>query len=345
MYRSQPVDTSGKFVRMCAAGTSAALIAVALGACDPHVLEAVVNACTDDSPPSGCDGSAGRGRADADLDAARPATDAAVADTRGGEPADAEGGLRVGLIHRYSFEGFGTDAIDSIGGPSGNGRIINSSLTGSGAVVLAGGRSGQYVELPRFLLHDLTSVTFEVWVNWNGYLDMTGNSMKWQRIFDFGQGLTSVPGEQAPSGTAATSYLFLTPRTEPRTAAEVRDGLARLRAAYQRPNSPQSVDLETQANHTVALPSGIECHVAVVVDDVMHNMSLFLNGSRIAVSPADMPNVDLRYIYDVNNWLGRSQFAMDEGFAGSIFEFRIYAIGLTPNQVKASYDAGKDVVF
>ena len=194
-------------------------------------------------------------------------------------------------------------------------------------------------------MHDLTSVTFETWVNWNGYLDTTGNPMRWQRIFDFGQGLTSVPGEQAPSGTSATSYIFLTPRTEPRTAAEVRDGLARLRAAYQRPNSPQSVDLETQAHHTVALPSGVECHVAVVVDDPTHTMSLFLNGNRVAVSPADTQNVDLRYVYDVNSWLGRSQFAVDDGFAGSISEFRIYAVALAPSQVKASYDAGKDVVF
>ena len=323
----------------------AALIALALGACDPNVLEVVENSCTDDSPPTRCDGAAGRGGADASLDAAGNANDAAIADARGGEPVDAEGGLRVGLIHRYSFEGFGTDAIDSIGGPAGNGRIINSSLTGTGAIALAGGRSGQYVELPRFLLHDLASVTFEAWVNWNGYLDTSGNPMRWQRIFDFGQGLSSVPGEQAPGGTTATSYLFLTPRTEPRTAAEVRDGRVQLRVAYQRPNSPQSVDFETQAHHTVALPSGVECHVAVVVDDASHTMSLFLNGNRVAVSPADMQNVDLRYVYDVNNWLGRSQFAIDDGFAGSISEFRIYAIALSPTQIKASYDAGKDAVF
>ena len=336
MYRSQSVDDSGKF---------AVLIAFALGACDPNVLEVVENSCTEDYPPIGCDGAAGKGGADASPDAAGDANDAAIADARADAPADAEGGLRGALIHRYSFEGFGTDAIDSVGGPSGNGRIINSSLTGSGSIVLAGGRSGQYVELPRFLLRNRTSITIEAWVNWNGHLDGTGNSMRWQRIFDFGQGLTSVPGEQAPAGTTATSYLFLTPRTEPRTPAEVRDGLARLRVAYQRPNSPQSVDLETQASHTVALPSGVECHVAVVVDDPTHTMSLFLNGNRIAMSPADMQNVDLRYVYDVNNWLGRSQFSIDDGFAGSISEFRIYAIALAPTQVKASYDAGKDAVF
>jgi hypothetical protein len=331
-----------------------ASIAVALGACDPHVVDAVERLCTGVSPPTGCDagmggtasGDAGRDTAAGDAHDTAVIPEAAVTDARGGEPVDVEGGFpRVGLIHRYRFEGFGTDAIDSVGGPSGNGRIINSSLTGSGAVVLAGGRSGQYVELPRFLLRDLTSVTFEAWVNWNGYLDTTGSPMRWQRLFDFGQGLTSLPGEQAPSGSTATSYFFLTPRTEPRTAAEVRDGLVRLRVAYQRPNSPQSVDFETQANHTAALPSGVECHLAVAVDDQTHAISLFLNGNRVAVSPPDMQNVDLRYVYDVNNWLGRSQFAVDDGFAGTISEFRIYSVALTPDQVRASYDAGKDAIF
>ena len=257
-----------------------------------------------------------------------------------------DAGLRsFGLIHRYSFEGFGTDAIDSVGGPAGNGRIVNASLDGSGAVALAGGRSDQYVELPRFLLHGLGSVTFEAWVVWNGYLDAAGNPMHWQRIFDFGQGLTGVPGEQAPSGTVATSYLFLTPRTEPRTAAEVAEGRVQLRVAYERPNSPQSVDFETQAQQPAPLPSGVECHVAVAVDDRTLTMSLFLNGELVATSPADMQNVDLRYVYDVNNWLGRSQFAADDGFAGRISEFRVYSVALVPARVRASYDAGKDAAF
>jgi hypothetical protein len=328
---------------------AAAFFALALGACDPHVLEAVEYVCAADAQGLRCDGAAGAagaagtGGRDAALDVIADINEAAAADARSGEPLDAR--PRSTLIHRYSFEGSGTTAIDSVGGPMGNGRIINSSLTGSGAVVLAGGRSNQYVELPRFLLHDLTSVTLEAWVNWNGYLDTTGSAMQWQRIFDFGQGLTSVPGDQAPPGTVATSYLFLTPRTEARTPAEVRDGRVQLRAAYQRPNNPQSVDFETQANHTAALPSGVECHVAVVVDDATHTMSLFLNGARVGVSPPDTPNVDLRYVYDVNNWLGRSQFGPDDGFAGSISEFRIYAAALPSDQVKASYDAGKDAIF
>jgi concanavalin A-like lectin/glucanase superfamily protein len=339
-----------RLVKALASRTAlAAMIAASTPACDPHIVDAVENACQGALQPIACDAATGMPPSDADLDrAASDVTEAAVLDAildaRGSEPADAEGGLRARLIHRYRFEGSGTDAIDSVGGPSGNGRIINTSLNGGGAVVLAGGRSGQYVELPRFLLHDLTSVTFEAWVTWNGYLDTGGNALRWQRIFDFGQGLSSVPGEQAPPGTTATSYLFLTPRTEPRTAAEVRDGRVQLRVAYQRPNSPQSVDLETQAHHTVALPSGVECHVAVTVDDQTHSMALFLNGNRVAVSPPDMQNVDLRYVYDVNNWLGRSQFAVDDGFAGSISEFRIYAIALTSDQIKASYDAGKDAI-
>ena len=52
----------------------------------------------------------------------------------------------------------------------------------------------------------------------------------------------------------------------------------------------------------------------------------------------------MSYVYDVNDWLGRSQFAADEGFTGSFLEFRIYSVALTAAQIQASYDAGPDVV-
>jgi len=48
-------------------------------------------------------------------------------------------------------------------------------------------------------------------------------------------------------------------------------------------------------------------------------------------------------IHDVNNWLGRSQWA-DAMFAGTYNEFRIWEGGLTEDQVKANYAAGPDVV-
>jgi len=45
-----------------------------------------------------------------------------------------------------------------------------------------------------------------------------------------------------------------------------------------------------------------------------------------------------------NNWLGRSQFAADSEFAGTISEFRIYGTARTASQIQASYTAGENMV-
>jgi hypothetical protein len=52
----------------------------------------------------------------------------------------------------------------------------------------------------------------------------------------------------------------------------------------------------------------------------------------------------LSYIYDINNWLGRSQFPADDGFSGAFLEFRIYSVALTAAQIQASHDAGPDTI-
>jgi hypothetical protein len=49
-------------------------------------------------------------------------------------------------------------------------------------------------------------------------------------------------------------------------------------------------------------------------------------------------------VYDINDWLGRSQFPADDGFTGTFLEFRIYAVALTAAQIRASHDAGPDVI-
>jgi hypothetical protein len=53
--------------------------------------------------------------------------------------------------------------------------------------------------------------------------------------------------------------------------------------------------------------------------------------------------VPVSLLNDVNNWLGRSQWA-DPMFAGSYNEFRIWEGGLTADQVAANYAAGPNKV-
>src|ERR1051326_9304604 len=77
------------------------------------------------------------------------------------------------LVHRWSFT---NDVTDSVGGADGS--LIGDAYVQDGAVVLDGNYP-TFVDLPRDLVTNLTSFTFETWVTWNG-----GNI--WQRIFDFG---------------------------------------------------------------------------------------------------------------------------------------------------------------
>jgi hypothetical protein len=243
-----------------------------------------------------------------------------------------------GLVHRYSFDGEGTTVLDSIG--SADGAVVGASLTGQGTLTLVGlmGDQAQYVVLPNGLLRELHDATFEAWINWAGSVAHDGTRTPWQRIFDFGEGTSGVQGQQA-SGADARSYLFLTPQTGPRLATEDLS----TRVAYQVPHDPQSSSLETVAD-AAPLPIDVDTHVGVVIDSSAHRMSLFVNGAIVAAT-ALMQDDPLSYVYDINNWLGRSQFPADAGFSGTFLEFRIYSVALSAAQIQASYDAGPDVVL
>jgi hypothetical protein len=243
-----------------------------------------------------------------------------------------------GLVHRYSFDGVGTTVLDSIG--TAHGTVVGAALTGQGTLTLLGstGDQAQYVVLPHGLLRELHDATFEAWINWAGSAAHDGTRTPWQRIFDFGEGTSGVEGQQA-SGADARSYVFLTPQTAPRTATEV----ISTRVAYQVPHDPQSVSLETVVN-TSPLPIDVDSHVGVVIDSRAHRMSLFVNGAIVGASDV-MQDDPLSYVYDINNWLGRSQFPADDGFTGTFLEFRIHSVALTAEQIQASYDAGPAAVL
>jgi len=244
---------------------------------------------------------------------------------------------QVRAIHRYSFDGAGTGVFDSIG--TADGKVVGTQLAGQGLMLAGGtGDQAQYVVLPARRLGELHDATFEAWVNWAGPV-INGTPAPWQRIFDFGEGSTGVAGEQAAAGVPARSYLFLTPQTDPRTSSEVPS----TRVAFQVPHDPQAVGLETVVNAR-PLPIGVPTHVAVVVDAFHSRMSLFMDGAIVGAT--DLAQEDpLSYVYDVNDWLGRSQFPQDVGFSGTFIEFRIYAAALTPVQMQVSYEAGPNAVW
>jgi len=220
------------------------------------------------------------------------------------------------LIHRYSFDASpdGTEVVDSVGGL--NGALVGAVYgTGeaTGTVLLAGKATNQYVDLPNHLLDGLKDVTFEAWVSWAG-------GDPWQRIFDFGEDDTGVDGSRAGQ---PRSYAFLACIPRPRFAF--------------RPPPVQSAEILMTG--ATPFPTGSLTHVAVVIDDTAQLASLFVNGlesasTRFVGSLSD--------VYDVNNWLGRSQYIADAGFEGSFSEFRIYGRALSASDLAASFAAGPD---
>jgi hypothetical protein len=68
-------------------------------------------------------------------------------------------------------------------------------------------------------------------------------------------------------------------------------------------------------------------------------MTLFKNGVQVANAATDL---DPAQIDQVNTWIGRSNWAGDPFFNGSVNEFRIYDTAQTAQQIAASAGAGPD---
>jgi hypothetical protein len=227
--------------------------------------------------------------------------------------------LESSLIHRYSFDGDATQVLDSKG--AAHGQLVGSTLSGDGTLTLAGEHSGQYVNLPNGIVSGLGDATFEAWLTWNG-----GGA--WQRIFDFGN---SAAGEDMP-GPTGTSYLFLTTASSPDPARMLPSAL---RVAY----SQNGVEDEELCSAQGPFPSGVETHVAVVIDQAKQSMSLYQDGALLRECALTRP---LSAIDDVNNWLGHSNYVADLDFAGVFDEFRVYGAALSQSELAHSFAAGPD---
>ena len=88
--------------------------------------------------------------------------------------------LNGGVVHRYSFDGEGKVAVDSIG--SKNGTITGgAALKETGYLTLDG--VNDQVELPTGLISNFSSTTIETWVNWKGpSTSQWTNILLWQRL-------------------------------------------------------------------------------------------------------------------------------------------------------------------
>lgn len=231
--------------------------------------------------------------------------------------------LKDALIHRYAFDGTGPVAVDDVGGA--DGAILNTELSGLGQLYLdRNSVLEQYVALPNGIVSVLESATFEVWVDWEP--PPSEPQPFWERIFDFG---VSTAGEDKRD--SGKSYLFLAPghsgTTPPRPRTAFRD---------------LALSGELLIDAADEFPLNTVFNAAVVVDAGAQELLLYFNGKEEGRIPFTEP---LAAIEDVNNWLGRSQFAVDTRFGGSFLEFRIYDKALTQAQLADSHGFGPSPAF
>jgi hypothetical protein len=205
------------------------------------------------------------------------------------------------LVLRYDFSGSGDVVRDRVG--ERHARLLGGTLLSPERPFIYLDGVDDYVDLPNAVVSGLRSATFVVWLAWNG-----GGC--WQRVFDFG---ISDRGENA-AGSGVTS-LYMTPRACGRDNFTARADIGPMQYA---------VDADA------ALPIGYALQVALVVDGDRQTLTLYRDTQKVGEAEAPF---QLEQLTDANNWLGRSQWARDAFFAGSIGEFRIYSRVLTAEEI------------
>ena len=194
-------------------------------------------------------------------------------------------------------------------------------MQASGRVTLSG--SDQYVTLPSTILNGLSVVTLEMWVTWTG-------TTNWQRLFDFGENGEDMGDQGSFSANASSSYLFFTPRAGASDTPGC-TGAGNMPLVSMTGSGPS---METCILDAPAFPSG-STHVALTIGGSA--MRLFIDGMSVgmATTPVSLSGITVSHA-----WLGRSQYAQDPEFQGSIDEFRIYPTARTAAQLSASESAG-----
>jgi hypothetical protein len=237
------------------------------------------------------------------------------------------GGTRAGgiplntrLVHRYSFDGTGTAVTDGVG--TAHGTILGgATLDGDGKVTLAGGTSDEYIELPNGIISSLSAMTIETWIYWEG-----DGPWAWQRVFDFGN---SYAGEGLQGISATTHFSLALESSLTRFVFDADPALQEQNWRYQWGGG---------------LTGGKPHHIVAVFSDEPGDQYIicYVDGVPIA-DPASVPDSEgLADLDDVNNWLGRAQWAADDDFAGIFYEVRIYDVALTQAELVESGAAGPD---
>jgi|GEM_PF-2559455 len=218
------------------------------------------------------------------------------------------------LVHRYSLDGTGAVAVDSVSGD--DGQIVGTTLNGDGTVTMSGD-SRQYIDLPNGIISSLTDITVVTWVTWD-------DGAAYQRIFDFGSSSTGSGEGLGPTGR---SYMAVIPKTG--FEDQAKPGLG---GEIKVPGFPTVTlaSTETMKNRTAMVGFVFRGGVSasLYIEDRL------LATQATAITPAD--------INDVNNWIGQSQYQDNPFYQGGYQEFRIYDVALDACQLHTLLIRGRE---
>jgi hypothetical protein len=200
-------------------------------------------------------------------------------------------GCNPTIVAHYTFDGNTGDSSDNSNNPI---EVDGSPALVAGKYGSALGLNGtsQDEMLPAGMMAGVTNFTIAAWVYWNG-----GNA--WQRIFDFGNGITQ--------------YMFLTPDS----------GNATLRFAITTNGNPGEQRVETSQ-----LATNQWIHIAVTCDGTTGR--LYTNGVLAASGSVSLTPAVFN---PALNYLGESQYPSDPLFSGALDEVLIANYAMSAAQV------------
>jgi hypothetical protein len=215
--------------------------------------------------------------------------------------------------HEYTFNG--GNANDSVG--TAHGTLEGGATVSVGQVVLPGG--GAYVNLPADTigLNNYTAATLEAWFT-------NSNTAAWQRVYDFGA---------TNAANQCANCFFFSPTS----------GAGDFRAAIS--NTDPGNNNEAIANGAGVLAANQQHYIAVTVDATtisLYNNGQLVESTLLSTAPqtgtVGAPSLD--QINPTLAYLGRSLYAADAFFSGTINQFTIHDNVLTPAQILSNFTAG-----
>lgn len=214
----------------------------------------------------------------------------------------------AGLVGHWDFNGAaGSTTVEDLAGDNDAVIMGGATLNGSGQVEVAGGDSGQYVDLGAGvgqLVHNMTSFSIITDFVWDGNANGT-----WQKIWNFSQ-----------DGTAEYSILTLVSTNEEYIRFQHRYDAHDDKSSSSTPNLLGSHQVAIVYDATIGTYGAVRTYV----DGVQEGYHTCDCDNSLAISAATP-----------NNWLGRSPYDGGISFDGAYDEFWIYDEALGADAVAA----------